>query len=309
MPVDPQCQALLALTDDQLGSLSGSDLDAAREGFSSLTLPLEDREPVHSSEDLTLEVNPGHEVPVRVTRPSAESGLGVLVWFHGGGWVVGDLDSHDQMVRQLTNRSGCVVVSVDYRRAPESPFPAAFEDCLAVTSYVVESGADSLDVDPARVAVGGDSAGGNLAGAVALAAAADGMELAFQLLAYPVCAPDFDTSSYQENAEGYLLTRDDMIWFWDRYVASPAERLDPRVNLLVAGAFDGVAPVWIATGEFDPLRDEGNAFAALLANNGVEVHHECVAGMIHGFMSMGDLVDRGDQALSDAAAALAAAIG
>ena len=261
--IDHQCAELLTLLDQSGFSFSDASPDELREIYSALTPPLENRPDVYSSENRVID-GPGGPLGVRVVRPSPRDGLGVLVWFHGGGWVIGDVETADPTARALADCAGCVVVSVDYRRAPEAPFPAAYEDCLAATEWVFDHGPTELGIDPARVAVGGDSAGGNLAGAVAVACREAGRELAHQLLVYPVCAADFETDSYWENSEGKFLTRDAMVWFWDQYVPVMAQRTDPRVALLEAADLTGLAPTRIITAEFDPLRDEGEAYGCLL---------------------------------------------
>lgn len=234
---------------------------------------------------------PGGSLVLRVYRPSTASQLPALVWFHGGGWVLGDLDASDLAGRHLANAASCVVVSVDYRLAPETPFPGAFDDCWAATRWVIDHGDDDeagLDTDPSRVAVGGSSAGANLAAAVALEAARQGVDLAGQLLASPVTTDDRMSPSMIENASGYLLTRDGMSWFWDHY-AQGADRSDRRIapldGLGSIGADRAIAPAWIYTAGFDPLRDQGLAYAAALRDRSVEVTHMHVADVIHGVFS------------------------
>jgi acetyl esterase len=246
-------------------------------------------------------------VPCRVYRPmTGGADLPVLAWFHGGGWVIGDLDTADGTCRRLANQAGCVVVSVDYRRAPESPFPAAVDDCWAVTSWLTGGGAAELGGDPARISVGGDSAGGNLAAVVALLARDAGTTLRHQLLVYPVTDLSTESPSYAENGEGFLLTSDTMRWFVGHYTA-PEDRSDWRASPLLAEDVQGVAPAHVITAGFDPLRDEGDAYALRLANAGVPVEHHRVAGGIHGFFGMravsplaADTVDRAAEILARA---------
>lgn len=229
---------------------------------------------------------PGGDLTLRVYRSSADVGLPVLVWFHGGGWVLGDLAAGDLAARDLANTTGCVVVSVDYRLAPEAPFPAAFDDGLAAIRWVIHHAAD-LGVDGSRVAVGGDSAGGNLAAALAIEAAIAGVGLAGQLLVYPVTTHDPNLPSMIENGDGYLLTRQAMVWFWDLY-AQGADRTDRRIAPLDGlSSIDGatarrIAPAWVYTAGFDPLRDEGRAHARALAALGIEVTTMHVDDVIHG---------------------------
>jgi acetyl esterase len=201
------------------------------------------------------------------------------VWFHGGGWVIGTLDDADLTCRELAQQAGCAVISVEYRLAPETPFPGAFNDCLAVTEWVLDSGPE-LNIDPARVAVGGDSAGGNLAACVAVAARDRGHELALQLLVYPIIAADFTAPSYELFATGYHLLRNDMLWSWNHYT-EPHQRRDPRVSPIEAD-LTGVAPVWLFAAEADVLVDEGRRYAEALQHAGVPVERCEMAGTIHG---------------------------
>ncbi|MEP6843492.1 MAG: alpha/beta hydrolase [Pseudolysinimonas sp.] len=234
-------------------------------------------------------------IPVRVYSPDAPLPVPVptIVYFHGGGFVIGDLDTSDSLARRLCNDVGAVVVSVDYRLAPEHPFPAAVDDADAAVRWVVAHVSD-FGNDPARVAVAGDSAGANLAAVAAQLVTADGIHLAAQLLAYPPTDPGGDYPSTTENAEGYFLTRADMEWFFARYLGMDLDdprvadlSADPRVAPLRAASLAGLPPAIVATGEFDPLRDEGDAYAAALAAAGVPVEHRQFAGLIHGFWGMG----------------------
>jgi acetyl esterase len=253
---------------------------------------------------------PAGDVPVRVYVPSgSETGTRpVLVYFHGGGWVIGNLESHDPTVRALAARSGITVVSVDYRLAPEHPFPAALDDCVAAVEWVVAS-ASELSIDPSRLAVGGDSAGGNLAAVVACRLRDTPAAPRFQLLVYPVTDGTMGHPSYSENADGYFLTRDMMAWFWQHYVGS-GSRTDPAVSPLhaPASALEGVAPALVITAEFDPLRDEGEAYAGRLSDAGVPCTTSRYDGVIHGFFQMGDMIPEGSEALDEAADALRRAL-
>jgi acetyl esterase len=247
--------------------------------------------------------------PVRVRiyePPRGADGLPVLVYFHGGGWVVGSLDTHDGVCRALAARTPCLVVSVDYRLAPENRFPAALEDAWAATVWVAEHAA-LIGGDPGRLAVGGDSAGGNLAAAVALRARDQGLELATQLLVYPVLDADLDRPSYLENASGYFLTRDAMRWYWDHYVGPDGDPFDPQASPLRAADLGGVAPAFVLTVENDPLRDEGEAYARRLEESGVPVTLSRYSGVVHGFIRMPGVIARGNAALDECAAALRAA--
>jgi acetyl esterase len=255
---------------------------------------------------------PSGDVPVRVYVPTSDPGpRPVLVYFHGGGWVIGDLESHDATVRALAAASGVTVVAVDYRLAPEHAFPAAVDDCLAAVRWVAEPlTAAELGVDPDRMAVGGDSAGGNLAAVAAQQLRDTGPALRFQLLVYPATEMHFSHPSIDENADGYFLTKADMTWFRGHYC--PDEDWDdPRMSPLLAhdDAVRDVAPALVITAEFDPLRDEGEAYAAKLQAAGVDAkvsRYDCV---IHGFFSMSDMVPEGKAAIDEAAEALRAALG
>jgi acetyl esterase len=226
----------------------------------------------------------------------------VLVYLHGGGWVVGSLETHDGVCRALASRTPCVVAAVDYRLAPEHRFPAAVEDAWAATAWVAEHAA-SIGGDPDRIAVGGDSAGGTLATACAIRARDHGLRLALQLLVYPVTDHRFDTASYEECAEGYGLTRDAMRWYWAQYLG-PDDGSSPEASPLRAADLAGLAPAHVVTAEYDPLRDEAEAYAARLEEAGVPVRLDRCEGLIHGFLRMPGTIRRADAVLDDAAAAL-----
>ncbi|HEX2049618.1 MAG TPA: alpha/beta hydrolase [Actinomycetota bacterium] len=234
---------------------------------------------------------PHGDVPVRVYRPVSDDLVPALVFFHGGGWVVGDTDAADVSLRALCNRSSCAIASVDYRLSPEHKFPVPLDDCFAATEWVASSGAE-LGVDATRLAVGGDSAGGNLAAAVTLLARErGGPAVAFQMLIYPVTNHDFDTESYVTNAEGYGLTRAGMQWYWECYLADPADAASPLASPLRAGDLSGLPPALVVTAEYDPLRDEGKAYAARLREAGVAVTLSRYEGHIHGFFRLGGVID------------------
>jgi acetyl esterase len=251
---------------------------------------------------------PAGEIPVRVYTPAGAGPRPAIAFFHGGGWVIGNLDTHDGTARKLANASGCTVVSVDYRLAPEHRFPAAAEDCYAALCWLAENAA-AVGVRADALAVAGDSAGGNLAAVTAqIARDRRGPDLAFQLLVYPVIAPDFDTPSYRENAEGYLLTRDTMRWFWDQYVPDPYERAHPYASPLAARDLAALPPALVITAEYDPLRDEGEAYARSLRAAGVPVTASRYDGVIHGFLSFSDFMEQGKRAVEESGAALRAAL-
>lgn len=304
MPVNPQAQVVLDMMAATGFKLVGDPV-AVREMLA-LT-PRPQGEPVASVEDRTITAN-GAQIPVRIYRP--ESGPAVkpaLVWFHGGGWVIGSLDGSDFGCRIMANASGCTVISVDYRLAPEYKFPTAVDDCLAVTKWVAENGPE-LGVDGARIAVGGDSAGGNLAAVVSqLARDGGGPAIAFQALVYPVTNYDFSTASYRDNAEGYLLERDSMEWFWGHYLRSDADGASTKASPLRHTNLAGLPPAIVLTAEFDPLRDEGEAYAERMRAAGVPVEARRYDGQIHGFFA-NPAIDDGSEAARHVGKAVARAL-
>lgn len=251
---------------------------------------------------------PARDIAVRIYTSQGRPPMGVLVYFHGGGWVLGDLDSHDRVCRAMANGAGCVAVSVDYRLAPEHVFPAAPEDCYAATKWVAENAA-SIGGDPSRIAVGGDSAGGNLATAVAMMARdRGGPALCYQLLLYPVTDSALDTPSHKEfAADGYVLSRADMEWFWKNYLDSSADKNNPYACPMRAKNLSGLPPAMILTASHDPLRDEGERYAERLITAGVKVTCTRYEGVTHGFISFADGLDQGKAGQRQAADALKAA--
>jgi acetyl esterase len=240
------------------------------------------------------------KVPVRCYRPDAEGVLPALVFFHGGGWTIGDPDTHDVLCRQIAIGARCAVFSVDYRLGPEDPFPAAVDDSLSSTKYVLENAA-ALKVDPARVAVGGDSAGGNLAAVVSIALKD---QLAFQLLIYPATDQRAVHPSHQRNGQGYLLTTDAMNYFRASYLPREQDWTDWRASPLLAPSLKGVAPAMVLTAGFDPLVDEGREYAERLKREGVAVEYREYPDMVHGFILMGGVLDTANAAVADCCAAL-----
>lgn len=235
-------------------------------------------------QDMTVP-GPEGDIPVRQYVPQeADDQSPCLLYFHGGGWVTGSLDSIDATCQHLAATTDCTLISVDYRLAPEHPYPAAFDDCYAVTSYVSEH-PDEFGIDPDRIAVAGSSAGGNLAAAVALAARdRGGPELAHQVLVYPALARQFDTESYRQNKTGYILGRNEMQRFWSLYLQSEDHDTDPYAVPLQASSLEELPPATIITAGYDPLRDDGYAYAEALEAAGVPVRHEHFPAMIHGFV-------------------------
>jgi len=242
-------------------------------------------------------------VRLRLYRP-ADGVLPALIYFHGGGWVVGDLDTHDVVCRQIAAQSASLVIAVDYRLAPEHRFPAAVDDAWSATTWIA-SQASALGIDAARIAVGGDSAGGGLAAAVTLLARDAGApHVAFQVLVYPVTDLRAESESYATYAEGCMLTRSAMEWYIGQYAPDAASRRDWRGSPLLAESVRGVPPALIIAAECDPLVDEGRAYARRLEVAGVAVDYHCMSGMIHGFLTMGGKIDAANRAVATIAAAL-----
>jgi acetyl esterase len=250
---------------------------------------------------------PHGEIPLRLYRPRGSAPaavLPVLVYCHGGGWVIGDLDTHDTLCRELANGSGACVIAVDYRMGPEQRFPAAVDDVLAATRWVQRQAAE-LQVDAARIAVGGDSAGGNLAAVVALAAREAGdLPLAFQLLIYPATDQRRGAPSHTTKGQGYLLTNQTMAYFIGHYIADPAQYLDWRASPLLHRDLAGLPPAFVLTAGYDPLRDEGLQYAQRLTEAGNRCTEICFERQIHGFITMGRVIDEANTAVALCAAVL-----
>lgn len=251
-------------------------------------------------------------VPVRSYRPRGagkDEVLPALVYFHGGGWVIGDLDTHDVVCRTLANGVRCAVLSVEYRKAPEAPFPAAVEDCFAALSFIFST-SRNLKLNARQIAVGGDSAGGNLAAVMALMARdAGGPAISFQLLIYPGTDQRMTHPSVDRNGEGYLLTRKGMHYFRGHYLPKQDDWLDWRASPLLAKSLAGLPPAYVMTAGFDPLLDEGRAYADRLKNEGVAAEYREYPDMVHGFITMGRVLDTANAALADCAMVLKKAWG
>jgi acetyl esterase/lipase len=307
MPLDPQAQAYL----DQLAALNAPPLhtltpELIRQATSMQRAMFGEPEPVANVENRAIP-GPAGDIPIRIYTPSGNGPFPVLVFFHGGGWVICDLDTHDDICRSLTNQAACIVISVDYRLAPEHKFPAAPEDCYAATRWAAGNAAQ-LNGDPSRVAVGGDSAGGNLAAVISqMARNQGGPPLVFQLLIYPATDFTANTPSSEENAHGYFLEKQDMIWFMNHYLNAEEDKLNPLASPLKASDLSGLPPALIITAQYDPLRDEGELYGQRLKAAGVPVTMSRYNGMIHGFLSMAAVLDQGKQALAECASALRAA--
>ncbi len=315
MPLDPQIKPLVdaMAANPDAKAIHEQTPKEARDGYRALTSMFGPVPDVAAVEDRTLP-GPAREIPIRVYRPEGSGPFGVLVFYHGGGWMIGDLDTHDRECRLLCNGAGCLVVSVDYRLAPEDPFPAAVEDAFTALQWMGRNAAD-LGGDPRRIAVGGDSAGGNLSAVMALLARDEGgPALCFQLLVYP--AVDARASdNYRSrvvNGEGPFLTNAAMENFTGNYLGSGADeasREDFRMSPLLAQSHRGLPPALVVTAEFDPLRDEGEAYARALEAAKVPVSLSRYDGMPHVFFQLSPILDAGKRLIDEASAALREAFG
>lgn len=285
MPLHPTAQQMLeSMIDSGLAFRPGTTPEQRRAAMNRVIPDGARIKPVHAVDDRSVP-GPAGEIPVRVFRPS-EAKLPILVWFHGGGWVTGSIETHDLVCRQLCVAVDAVVVSVDYRLAPEAKFPGAVDDCLAAWEWVSANAAE-LGGDPARIAVGGDSAGGNLAAVVALLIRDNGGPApVHQLLVYPVADHEFERPSMIENATGYFLEADTMRWFYEQYARTPDDFADWRMSPLRAPDLSGVAPATVVTAEYDPLRDQGEAYGRRLQEAGVPTEILRADGLFHGYFGM-----------------------
>lgn len=306
MELDPQVRALLKLFEGR-PAVNTLPVEVARKGFRESVAKLVPTPPLPAGVDRTID-GPGGALPVRVYRGAAPSTTDapLMMFFHGGGWVVCDMDTHDAACRRLAAGAGATVVSVDYRLAPEHRYPAASDDCVAATRWAMAQAAE-LGIDARRTVVAGDSAGGNLAAAVALQFHEDGgPKLAGQLLIYPVTAHyTSEFESYAEFATGYGLTRDAMIWFWDHYVGKPldadgAAGLPSTATPMLAQDLRGLAPALVITAAVDVLRDEGEAYGVRLRDAGVPTTMTRYPGMHHGFFNYTGVLDGADRAMKQA---------
>jgi acetyl esterase len=310
MQIDPQMKAIL----DQAAAAGGKafhDMSPAeaRQAIDTMFAAFRGQpKEVGKIEDRKIP-GPGGQIPVRVYTPRGNGPFGVLVFFHGGGWVIGNIETHDVLCRDLTDGTGCVTVSVDYRLAPEHKFPAAPDDCYAATKWVAEN-ASALNIDANRIAVGGDSAGGNLAAVVAqMARDKSGPKIACQLLIYPATDCANETASQREfTKDGYILSRGDMDWFYNHYLTAK-DKTNPYACPALAKNLSGLPAAFVLTAEFDPLRDEGEAYGEALRKAGVKVKTKRYNGVCHGFVSMASALDLGKQAVAECCAELHAAIG
>jgi acetyl esterase len=290
MPLHPSAAAILPLMQQGLELTPDTTPDDVRARLAAASvsgmMPVPE---VHAVEDRVVPGS-GGDVPVRIYRPSAAPTLPVILWFHGGGWVLGSIDTHDNHCRHLARDVGAIVVSVGYRLAPEAKFPAAVDDCVAAWRWLVDHAAE-IGGDPERLAVGGDSAGGNLAAVTCLAAREGGLDRpCFQLLVYPVTDHDFTSASMLDNAQGFGLEAEHMHWFYEHYARSPADHDDWRMSPLRADLHE-LPPALVITAEFDPLRDQGAAYAEKLDAAGVETATLRVDGLFHGFFGLHEFLE------------------
>jgi acetyl esterase len=304
MPLDPQCQEILdyvrARETVPLHTLTPEEVRQLRR------LPLQPGPEVFKVENLAIPAEK-RNIPIRIYTPAEGGPYPVLIWFHGGGWVMGSIDMADNTCRHLALRAGCLVVSVGYRLAPESKYPAAVEDAYQATCWIAEN-ADQVNGLKNFIAVGGESSGGNIAAVVALMARDRSMpRLIFQLLVYPVIAPDFSTESYQQNGKRFGPSTEMMRWFWQHYLRNETDALEPYASPMRAGSLKGLPPTLVITAEFDALRDEGEAYAKRLKEAGVPMTLSRYDGVIHLFFLLANRIDKGQLALDEAAEALKAA--
>ncbi len=302
MPLNPQAEQLLALFEKHSGGMDMSSM-TPEEARKVRSVPQSiNIIPVAQVAEHSIECG-DRNIAVRRYVPEGPGPFPLMVYFHGGGWVIGDLDSHDNLCRALCVESKSVVVSVDYRLAPECKFPGPFDDCFDATVWAYEHAAE-FNADPNRIIIAGDSAGGNLAAAVALKSRdliAQGNQaplIAMQLLLYPVTNFSFDTDSYHENATGLLLTTDTMRWFWNHYLENDLQGSDPYASPLQSLSLKGLPDAIIVTAEFDPLRDEAEDYAQQLMSSGNRVDLIRYSGQIHGFISLFEMLDDGRRAIA-----------
>jgi acetyl esterase len=306
VPLDPELQAMRDQRElDDVPPLYAMSLaDARAEDLASIRAGGGEPEPVYEVAELKI-TGPGGELPLRLYRPASERPLPALVYFFGGGWVLGAIDTADGVCRRLANACGALVVVVGYRLAPEHPFPAAIDDCYTTVRWVAEHSGE-IGADPARLAVGGDSAGGNLAAGVALRARADGPALVGQLLVYPNTDQLADDQSMRAADDRFLFNRHSVDWYRQHYLANPGDAAHPLASPLRAESLVGLPPALVITAEYDPLRDQGEAYARRLADEGVPVELSRYLGTAHGFFTMIGTLGASRAAIAQAASRLRA---
>jgi len=304
MSLDPQVAKVLEEA-ESLGLPDYQDLSPteARQQMRDQSPPVQAELSVEKVVDRRIP-GPGGDIPIRLYYPAGEEPFPTVVYYHGGGWVIGDLDTHHAFCHALAKTSGCLVVAVDYRLAPEHRYPAAVEDAYAATKWVAEN-PEQIQADSGRFAVCGDSAGGHLAAVVSMMARdRKGPRIDLQILIYPITDCRFDTPSYEENKEGYMLTRDLMKWFWNYFINDESEADDPYVSPLRAENLGELPPAMIITAGYDPLRDEGEAYGWRLQEAGVNVSLSRYPGMTHAFIRMTAVLDKANEALAEVAGTL-----
>ena len=304
VPLDPRLQAMRDQRErDNVPPLYSMSLAAARTAdLASIRDSGGEPEPVHEVTSLSIP-GPGGDLALRVYRPASQRPLPALLYFFGGGWVLGSIDTADGVSRALANASGALVVVPGYRLAPEHPFPAAVDDCYAALCWVAGHSAE-IGADPSRLAVGGDSAGGNLAAAATLLARADGLALAGQLLVYPNTDQLADDERDDDADDPFLFNRRSVAWYRQHYLRGPGDAASPLASPLRAESLTGLPPALVITAEYDPLRDQGEAYARRLADDGVPVDLSRYPGMAHGFFTMAGTLDASRAAIAQAAAHL-----
>lgn len=301
MPVNPKIQLFL----NQLNALPKIPMDQITpEEYrkrANIGLNLQEKiEPIERVENHVLHLE-GRDIPIRVYIPEGQAPFPALVYYHGGGWVIGSLDSHDSVCRGLANVAGCIVISVDYRLAPEHKFPAAVEDAYDSLRWIAEH-AGEFNIDPNRIAVGGDSAGGNLAAVASIIAKEKGTpKIVYQLLIYPSTGSDKKMPSIKENDEGYFLTGELMWWFRHHYFNKKEDILNPYASPLLYHDLSGLPPAAILTAQYDPLRDIGKAYGDKLEESGVPVWYKNYDDLIHGFANFRSFVPEAQKAVEDGA--------
>lgn len=304
MPLDPQAKAFLDMN-EAAGAPPTSSMtpEENRERTADLGKLAGIPKEIAKIENRMIPVD-GGEIGVRLYTPNGLGPFPVFVYFHGGGWVIGNLETVDTLCQNIAHESECLVISVDYRLAPEHKFPVPVEDCYAAVEWAAQH-ASSLNGDGTKLAIGGDSAGGNLAAVVAQQAKQrGGPPISFQALIYPATQLGGETESYRENGEGYFLTADSMQWFFRQYLNDEEERKSLLASPLLNEDLAGLPPALVITAEFDPLRDEGAMYADKLRQAGVPVEYTCYEGMIHGFFWMAGMMDKGAQAVSQVSSSL-----
>ena len=306
MTLDPSARVLIDVMDNvfpRLDDMLDGDEARRRVAAAMLDLPMTAPEPIHHVEDRVIPVD-GGEIAVRIYRPTADNAAPIVVFFHGGGWVLCDLDSHDATARRIANDSGCVVVATDYRKAPEHRFPVPVEDCYAALLWA-NTHATEIGGDADRIAVFGDSAGGNLAAVVAqMTRDRGGPTLALQILAYPVIDAACDTASHRRFGRDINLASAEVRWCWEQYLASAADGAHPYASPNRAADLSGLAPALVIAPEYDPLCDEGAAYAAALVAAGVATTYSLYPGMIHSMLAFSEALPQANQAFAEIAAAL-----